>query len=149
MATLNLFEEHARERAGMPPKWKVYRWACMPPGRPKPLYFECVGAVAPPYKSGPRKGRENWKRRDPETERTVYITPAEQDAWEAAWSARTGLCLECTGKGEKVKSWSAKEGTTYKPCRTCGGTGRNANGQPTADATPEVVRCADSGDGDP
>ena len=118
--------EHAREMIGNPMDWEVFRFRSL--GAEKfgdaPKVIELTGAMAPRFMRGKRSGERNWQKRDRGSERTVYITPAEHAAWLEAWSARTGLCRECAGKGEVFARWHHQEGTTYKPCRRCGGTGQ-------------------------
>ena len=121
---MNSLELHARERAGHGDGWQVCVYERMPPSNTPCLYYSLKGAVYPPLKSGPRKGRTNVAKPSPGTEETVIITPAEHESWLAAWGARTGRCIDCLGKGEKVQSWSKAEGTKYKPCRACGGDGK-------------------------
>lgn len=122
MKKIDLVELMARERAGMPDDWRAFRYSWMPPGG-KPLYLEVVGAVAPIYTRGDRKGTPNFKRRDVSTERTVYLTPAEMDAWEKRWEHQTGACRHCAGSGERLVSWSRDSGTKTRPCEDCGGSG--------------------------
>lgn len=107
----------------MPSEWKVYSYRCMPLGTAVTHYYELIGAVAPNITKGKRVGTPNWAKKDKATLRTVYITPTEHDAWKANWEKTTGLCSECTGTGEVLKSWSAKEGVTHRPCRKCNGAG--------------------------
>lgn len=75
------------------------------------------------YKSGPKKGRLNWTTRDKSTEREIILTNGDIDRWRKAWSERTGKCLRCTGDGRMVIRVSASEGTSYRECRLCLGTG--------------------------
>lgn len=124
MPRINLLEEQARELAGMPEAWQLYHYQVLGPPGPGFIAFMLEGSIPPPFKSGPRKGRPNWKAADPSTKRTVYITPAQQDAWLAAWEEKTGLCRHCTGAGEICWSSSVTEGSKYRPCRECGGAGK-------------------------
>jgi len=122
MSRPNLMEMHARERAGMGEDWTVFLYRWMPPGGP-PIYLEMTGAVAPQYRTGPRKGRTNYRRRDRATERTVYIRVEEHDAWLARWEGETGQCRGCAGVGDKP--WrSGPDGTETRPCHRCGGSGK-------------------------
>jgi hypothetical protein len=63
---------------------------------------------------------------DKSTERRVFITKPEHEAYRAKWSRETGKCMECTGEGQVWNGWSKAEGTRYKPCVACGATGAAA-----------------------
>jgi hypothetical protein len=79
-------------------------------------------ADVPPCKTGPRRGRPNWRRA---TNRQVrLLSSADLDELAAAWGERTGNCVPCTGSGQQFVSWHHIEGTTYRPCTACAGTGR-------------------------
>lgn len=119
---VSLIDLHARELAGMGDDWEPHYYERHPPTLPT-IYFEVRGAVAPILTRGPRKGRRDWKRSDPATERRLYIPVADHDAWVARWVERTGKCPRCVGTGEVFASWDRGEGTTYATCRDCGGTG--------------------------
>lgn len=119
-----LYDLHARERAGMPESWSIYRFEHKTPGGSIPPYTELTGAVAPLLLSGPQKGRPNWKKMDKSTERTVCVTQSEHDAWCEAWEARTGKCRKCVGEGTRPDGWSKAEGQRWRECRDCGGTGK-------------------------
>jgi hypothetical protein len=117
MTREDIVETHAREKAGMPPEWQVWRFKWLP-DQPHPdiqCYMELAGAIAPEFKSGPRKGRTNWKAKDPATIRVVVITKAEHGAWLVEWERKTGKCAECVGIGVSV--WK-------RTCRKCEGTGK-------------------------
>ena len=120
---MNLHTEHARELLGMPPGWEGYKFEVI--GENK--LVRVVGAVAPLKKRGKYKGHRNWQRLDKTTEKTAYFTPAEHEAWMLEWERKTGLCAECTGRGERSVSWSAAGGTRYKTCDKCGATGKAHN----------------------
>lgn len=76
-----------------------------------------------PKKSGKYKGMPNWRKLDKATEKTTYFSPDEHDEWLKQWEAKTGKCAECAGKGEVLARRSVADGTTYKPCPKCGGSG--------------------------
>lgn len=125
MANSQLLEMQARERAGMPDTWRIFRWECFPKTfRPEDvIYIELSGAVVPPKLAGKYKGQPNWRRRDRSTERTIVITIPDANKWASEWSARTGKCDNCTGSGKVFHSWNHETGTTYKTCRMCEGSG--------------------------
>lgn len=122
----SLLNQFARELAGMPEPWQRYRFEVIA-GQTKYELVRLTGAIAPSNLSGAQKGRPNWAKLDPATERVVHFTRAELAAWHAAWEARTGLCAACQGEGRKVHAWHRETGTEYRPCRECGGSGRKAN----------------------
>jgi hypothetical protein len=132
---LDLVSEHARERLGMPEGWECYHFAWLPPNG-KGTHMHLKGAVAPVITKGPNKGRKNWKKRDPATEREDLISREEQGAYDRRWSEATGNCLECVGKGERFVSWSQAEGRKTKPCPDCNGTGRLPGAAPGAAQRP-------------
>lgn len=119
----NLLEIHAREKNGLPENWCIYAWERMPPPPMQHFYWQIKGAVAPPFKSGPRKGKKNWKRRDKATDKTVAITYEEHKAWLAAWEQRTGKCSNCEGDGKEWAGWSQAEGSRFRECSRCKGSG--------------------------
>jgi hypothetical protein len=115
----SLLEQHAREKAGQGPEWAVFRWEAIPEAKGSML----TGAVAPPLLSGKRKGRPNWKKLDKSTERRVFITHDEADAYMLAWERETGKCARCQGEGKQIAGWSRDEGARYRQCGVCGGNG--------------------------
>ena len=119
----HLIEIQAREITGMPEHWEVYSWRAI--GVPGPVkLYELKGCFKPPvFTKGAKVGQPNWAKRDKPSERVVHITPAEYSAWEAGWVQRTGLCPKCMGKGQTVASVGV-DGTTYRECRKCKGTGK-------------------------
>lgn len=119
----DVLEMMARERLGMPDTWCAYSWACKPGGGSVVThYVEVVGMIAPLKTKGKNKGDHNWSAGDKDTEKTVYITPAEHAAWCVAWEAKTGRCIECIGTGKVIASISVVNGTTYRECPKCKGT---------------------------
>ena len=69
--------------------------------------------------SGKNKGKPGWRGE----ERTAFVTYAENKAECAAWEKSTGKCSTCGGDGQEWDGWSAKDGTRYKECRRCSGSG--------------------------
>jgi hypothetical protein len=115
---INLLDEHARELAKMPPEWIVYAWRHIDDNT-----TEVKGVIAPLKTVGKNKGLHNWGAADKATDRTVYVTTLEHDAFRAAWEDKTGHCAECIGTGEVVKSWERDKGMTYRKCSACASTG--------------------------
>lgn len=119
----------------MPPQWDVIRWEAlgdMTAGR-DPDVFRVTGAVMPYKKRGPMKGFPSWRNRDRSTERTVYITPAERDAFLLEYEDKTGICYACAGSGQTLASWHYKKGVTLRECRRCGGIGLVSSREGRAD----------------
>lgn len=79
-----------------------------------------TGGIARLLKSGPRKGRKTWDGKGT----SVVVTRAEVEAQIAQYVAETGNCSECYGSGEVFKSWHHIEGTKYRVCPKCNGTGQ-------------------------
>ena len=122
---LYLYEEHARELVSMPKEWRICVIKALrgsvvdaPTG-----ITQVDGVVCPDITRGKNKGLPNWAKRDKSTERAVYITDTQHAAWCKAWSEKTGKCVECVGRGQIMASWHHINGTTYKPCSACAGTG--------------------------
>ena len=118
-----LFDDHARELVGMNADWSLYRFEAVGNPNEPPMIYRLRGAVAPPFKSGPRKGKPNWSKKDPATDKEVCDSAADHRAWGAAWERRTGLCSRCGGEGRTLAS-SGRDGKTYRDCRECGGNGK-------------------------
>ena len=119
-----LMETHAREKANMQPEWRAYKWKCYPQDASETIYYEITGITAPLKTKGVNKGRPNWDKGDKTTLRIVNILVDEHDNWVNEWEKRTGKCSECTGSGKTIKS-SGIEGTTYRTCKRCNGTGKS------------------------
>ena len=52
------------------------------------------------------------------------VAAIELDQLAAAWGERTGNCVPCTGSGRQFVRWDHIEGTTWRPCTACAGSGR-------------------------
>lgn len=65
--------------------WCVFEYRALPMDSFETQVYELTGAVAPLKTKGPGKGvARAWARRDLSTQRTVYFTPDEYRAWNAA-----------------------------------------------------------------
>jgi len=118
---ISLMDELARSLAGMGPDWSPFKYEAIG-GNDRPMLI--VGAVAPTISRGPRKGRPNWQKRDPATERSVVILGEQMRRFEREWSAKTGLCARCVGHGDTLCGWSVVDGNRYRVCKKCNGTGK-------------------------
>lgn len=96
----------------------------------EPFYYERVGddgilikgGIPRLLSKGPRKGKKTW---DEKSSTKVVVTGSEIEAEEARYSEETGNCAECCGEGKTVCSWSATDGTKYRECKCCAGTGKH------------------------
>ncbi len=78
------------------------------------------GSLFKTITKGKNKGDVRWL---PEGRIKTVLTSDEVITWCKKYEQESGNCAQCFGKGKVMKSWSAKEGTKYKPCEICGGTG--------------------------
>jgi len=119
MNAYDLSQLLAAEVAGIPGwQWSSSE-AIDPPGT-----LLMTGAVYPvTYKSGPRKGRTNYGKPTPGTERKIVVTRAQRDEFFARWEQSSGVCSDCFGdKGREV--WSTKANAKqWQTCKRCNGTG--------------------------
>lgn len=113
-------DELARRKVAGPEGWEVCGWERV--GGGNDLIVE--GGVPRLLKAGPKKGKKTW--RDVPTQKVV-VTGAELEAEHARYEEQTGKCGDCYGHGEVFASWSVAEGTKYRPCKRCGGTGERPN----------------------
>ena len=130
---IDLYAEHAKEKAGLPANWRIYQWSCFPKDGSETIYVAVTGAVCEHKKmTGPHKGETNWKLLDKATEKTVNLPVAEHEQWKLEWEKKTGKCSRCTGTGEVMESWN---GTKMRACLKCKGA-RTPNDKLTHGATP-------------
>ena len=108
----------ARRVHNLPDDWHPRIYGCLD----RDLGFYLVGAVPiGTYSRGPRKGRPKLP---PLRElQRVVITPKEVQETREQWERETGMCHRCGGSGEVVAIVS-RDGTTYRPCSLCNGTGK-------------------------
>lgn len=119
--SLKAIVEMLREQHGLPDTWDWFRSSWLPPERP--LYLEIEGSVPTPFKTGKNKGRPNPAKRT--NVRKFFLSRDEKAALEAAWGLKTGKCIRCEGEGKYAWSSSVIEGTKYRECETCKGTGKH------------------------
>ena len=81
-----------------------------------------TGGVPRVLTRGPNKGERRW---DGPVSRVV-VTQAEIDTAMAAYEQTTHQCAECEGTARVVVGWSAVDGTKYRECPKCCGTGKAA-----------------------
>jgi hypothetical protein len=112
----------ARRVHGLPDEWEPRIYQVLGDAR-QTLGYRLTGAVPVGVISrGLRKGRPKWPPRGQLQE--VIITPADLAAATAEWVSATGLCPRCGGEGRTVWRVSVDNGTEYRTCKACGGTGK-------------------------
>lgn len=107
----------ARAVHGLPADWQPRIYGCLDRDQ-----FYLRGAVPiGTYSRGPRKGRPKWPPLGQLD--LVVITADEVKQARICWENETGLCSHCGGSGQQVKS-TGINGTTYRECDACDGTGK-------------------------
>lgn len=124
---LDLYCEHAKEKAKLPDRWRCYKWEFFPK-REETIYVAVTGAVCEHWKPN---GETDWKKRDKKTEWIINLSVIEHEAWRREWEQRNCKCSECLGTGEVMASWSEKEGLKTRTCPKCKGA-RTPNDQAEA-----------------
>lgn len=117
---------YCREKFNAPADWRWFSWSRKEFDKPHEFMLVEGAVCTAKIERGKRKGQDNWKLRDKETERTFSISRKELEAFQVEWQARTGNCFECYGTGQEMAGWSAARGTYYRPCAHCNATGRAA-----------------------
>ena len=75
--------------------------------------------LGPPLRSGPRKGQRRYMRG---LNSFVFVSRAEVEAVRVEYERASGLCAHCTN-GQARAGWSQAQGTIWRECRRCAGTG--------------------------
>ena len=123
----DFYSEYARNKFGVSEEWSWFRLELVGPlerGASKALQATVVtGAVAPKKTRGKYAGDHDWKKRDRATELRFSVGVLDMDAFKEQWERDTGNCSNCGGEGQELWSWSATEGTKYRPCSRCNGSG--------------------------
>lgn len=96
--------------------WEPYAWERV--GEDVML----TGGIPRLLTRGPRKGQRTWDGKGT----SVVVTRGEESAEEARYVAETGNCGKCQGDGKVFASWSIADGTKYRECKPCTGTGKVA-----------------------
>ena len=99
--------------------WRAYSWERC--GEDSIVTGDIPAGV---YKSGKRKGKPKFKGPG----RKVIVTRAELQAKATVYEAETGKSWDCKGTGQTWAGWSKTEGTRYRECQRCGGTGEVRRG---------------------
>lgn len=109
----------ARRVHNLPDDWQPRIYGCLD----RDLGFYLRGAVPiGTYSRGPRKGHPKFPPLG-QLQRVV-ITTDEVRQERIRWEHETGLCVRCGGAGETVRSISIQNGTTYRQCNECEGSGK-------------------------
>ncbi len=115
-----------REKHALPSEFEFYSWAMGPSdARPEEWFFATIKGclVDARFKSGKRKGEANYKKCS--DHRTFHVQVSDAEILEREWSAKTGNCIKCVGKGQLWTGTNfVTHVTTYKPCDKCGATGK-------------------------
>lgn len=74
------------------------------------------------YKTGKKAGRVRWGKA--EDMQKIVVTDAEIAADETRYESETGACFRCCGNGDVPAGWSKENGSTFRPCPRCQGTGK-------------------------
>lgn len=93
--------------------WKAYAWESASGG-----HIVTGETPAGVYLKGPRKGKDKYNGLN---KMTIVVSESELKEAASSYEEETGKCWNCKGGGKVFSGWSAKEGTTYRPCDRCGG----------------------------
>lgn len=123
---LRIIEERLRREHNLPDDFYFYRWESHgPPGESWGTTFE--GRECPLFKSGPRKGKPNYRAGGPP--RTFQVGTQTAKDWIAQWVHRTGSCEHCYATGRRIVR-TGVNGSEYAVCRRCNGTGKHQEATP-------------------
>lgn len=104
-------------KLGMPADLVLLRFDTLPHDG-EAIYFEFEGAECVPlFKSGPRKGRKNYRAAQGRHVARILVT--DVDAIRHEYEHATGKCVRCFGSGSEWCGWSASGGNRERPCGRC------------------------------
>lgn len=114
----------AAKKIGIP-DWQGYQWEAVSDRQGD--YDSIVTGCVPDgvYSKGPRKGSPRFSFPKHGTKRTAIVTTAELVPIAAEYESQ-GRCWDCKGSGKTIASVHITEGTTYRDCSRCKGTGKPA-----------------------
>lgn len=118
--TPDVYNLAAQRLKEMPIDWK---W-CTIESKESPYgRFAQVTGAAPVgiYSRGPRKGQPKWPAA--KDCQVFQFTPDQLEQVKLTWEAETGHCFQCGGSGQERFGWSKAEGSRYRKCGRCSGTG--------------------------
>ena len=116
-----ILELAARDKLGLGDEYELYAAEVLPHNAPRdaPCVFHVNLGVPRLLTRGPNKGQKRWDGDRQEQ----WLGEAEVEAQARRYEAETGKCCACTGTGKQVARWSVTDGTTYRDCGRCHGTG--------------------------
>jgi len=123
----NFLEIVARSKLGQPPEWRAFHFMRLDECKTETPDFLVKGGVPRLKRSGPKKGEQTWDGVDVTQ---CAVTTAEIEAAKIQYQQTTGNCWCCQGLGQVFQSWHHIEGTKYKTCPRCRGTGKSIKEQP-------------------
>lgn len=124
MNTIDMQVLALSSKYAVPEGWEVFIWETINMDTPNEAIQFTGAVVNETFKSGPRKGRKNFSKRDKSTEMKLVMTREELFAFQDKWGAENDTCPSCWGSGKTMQSWSIHEGTTYRKCHRCKGDGK-------------------------
>lgn len=107
------------KKLGSPAGFVWYRWEAI---GADVILTGCVSSGV--ITKGARKGRPKYDG----PKQQVVVTVMEEDAELARYEAETGECGHCMGDGKEFASWHHINGTTWRECRSCHGSGKRVEG---------------------
>lgn len=120
-APTDVMSAYARERFGLHEDWKWCQCTFGQPNDDELPEGTCRlrGAAYLVKERGKNKGRPDYKKPLEGTQRTVFFTATELEAWELDREQRLGICKDCVNTGKCWIGWSKDEGTKYRRCTRC------------------------------
>lgn len=118
--TADTLAETLKKRHALPPDFRFWKWEWMP--HPEYTHMMLTGGVCPPLKSGPNKGKPNYKA-GAKDKREFILSRADLEQLDQEYEAESGKCAKCEGAGKTIMS-SSPFGTNYQQCKRCEGSGK-------------------------
>ena len=118
---MQLIENHVRRDRGLPDDFVFVRYEWLKDGS-RVSMMRMDGGCCPLLMRGPRKGKPNYKKLT--NEQTFYVTTSEIDELKRRYEIETGKCCACEGEGKTVTRVSVVDGTEYRTCVKCNGSGK-------------------------
>lgn len=127
----NFMELVARQKIGEKASaWEIFKWERIGDGND---FLISLGETRTKT-TGVNKGQVTWRGPDGRMlpNGKAVVTEAETQSAEAKYESDTGNCSVCGNTGQSFASWSLAEGTKYRTCRRCNGTGKAPSGSTEA-----------------
>lgn len=116
--SINDAMEWAAKSVGVP-GWQAFSWELVEGG--SKVNGEVPDGV---HEHGPLKGRPKFGGAGSTHAKEVFVPDAELQRVAAEHERDTGDCWDCKGTGQTWAGWSQAEGTKYRTCTRCSGTGK-------------------------